>query len=372
MMLATAPSSPPTMSPPASARGDSDAFDAVKGLLILLIVVGHLSPLQYVSGMGWLFPVLYRFHVVSFLLLPFLLGRAKWQTRWLADRAVRYLVPYAMWVVATAIVFDLTVGAGVAPLELVRRTSWGLWTGNALDLKAATGFQLYWFLPALFTVTLLRAVLTRLPGRWLPVAAAVAWALHGTVALWLGGWSCTPLGLAVAVYVLPMGLTAAWLWPYARRVPSWALACVAVALAVTTRAMGLYTNVGVLAVFGWRDFAWMLITDIDAIASFLTVVAVAPLLARVPGLPALGRMSLGIYLCHSLFLQAVLLVGLRAGRQPFGEDAALFAFVGLVTALTGGILSARLMQLKVLQPWLLPRGLTDWTATRRWFAGVRP
>jgi fucose 4-O-acetylase-like acetyltransferase len=370
MILATAPSSKPESSPPAAARGDLDAFDAVKGLLILLIVLGHLTPMQHVPGFGWVFPVLYRFHVVSFLLLPFLLGRAKWQARWLADRAVRYLVPYAIWVSATAVVFGLTVGAGVAPAELVRRTAWGLLTGYALDLKAATGFQLYWFLPALFTVTLLRAVLMKVPQRWLPVVVLAAWTLHGTVALWLGVWSHAPLGLAVAVYVLPMGVTAAWLWPFARRWP-WIVACAAVALAITTRWMGLYTNVGVLGVFGWRNPAQMLITDIDAIASFLAIVAAAPVLGRIPGLPALGRLSLGVYLCHSAFLQSVLLTGLHAGRQPFGQDAAVFAVIGMVVALVGGILSARLMQLNRVQPWVLPRGLSDWTATRRWFAGVR-
>ena len=69
--------------------------NGAKGILIALVVLGHNRVLSAASPE--LFSSLYNFHVGSFLLLPFFAAGKGFGRSWLADRAVRYLVPHLVF-----------------------------------------------------------------------------------------------------------------------------------------------------------------------------------------------------------------------------------------------------------------------------------
>ncbi len=126
-------------------------WDAVKGVLILCVLVGHSALANVVAPA--LKDGLYSFHVQAFLLLPFLYAVRPAGGRNVADVCVRYLIPYSVFVAVFSVLQQVAVRRDVVSwlYELER----GLITGNDVYLKGATGLSLFWFLPAITGVSLL-------------------------------------------------------------------------------------------------------------------------------------------------------------------------------------------------------------------------
>ena len=106
-------------------KGSRDsAIDAAKGILILLIVLGHNHVI--LRNVENLRPFLYNWHVYAFFLVAFILPVRRYDFPALVDRMVRYLVPF------------------VAFLGLTTTLSWGM------EGFADTGDRLVDFLKAVF------------------------------------------------------------------------------------------------------------------------------------------------------------------------------------------------------------------------------
>jgi fucose 4-O-acetylase-like acetyltransferase len=352
--------------------------DAVKGLLITLIALGHDGP-AFVA-LPWLTRFLYGFHVIGFLLLPFLLPAARADRRVLTDRAIRYLVPYAAFVLLSACLYTLISAREVPAATVLSRVAIALYSGSAMHLKRACGLALFWFLPTLFSLTVLRAGLhaaatIRTSGMAKamvtiqPPLLVLALAAHATVALSPEFSTLLPLGLGPALLALPLGLAAGRLWPWARSHP--AVTCVvAAAIAWASVRTGSHVNLGEM---GWGDARQPLqlaLQDAHAVSMFLAIAVAGPWLARVPGLARLGRLSMGVYLGHSFVLQALLIGTTRAGLEPLGRNAAMMALPFLVIAVAGGVVFALVLEREPLRRWILPRGLHDWPLTSH--LAVRP
>lgn len=347
-----------SLQPVPASRPNDPAADAVKGVLILLIALGH-DPAAAVA-LPWLGRFLYGFHVIGFLLLPFLLPAPRAEARALLDRSVRYLAPYASVTLFAIVLNTLLFARDVPARELFERAALGLYTGSSGYLKITSGFALFWFLPTLLSLTLVRAALRGrgTPRAWLVVLVA----LHGTLALVPDFAAVLPLGLAPALVALPLGLAAEKAWPWARTHPL-AMVAIAVAVAVPVLASGISTNLAALAVADVRDPLRLLLQDAHAITMFLAIAACGPHLARVPGLVRLGQLSMGVYLGHSFVLQALMWGSMRLGLDPIGRHAAILALPLLVLSTAGGIACALVLNRQPLRRWILPRGLKEWPPT---------
>jgi fucose 4-O-acetylase-like acetyltransferase len=331
---------------------------------MLLIVLGHNAALValWPKGQIWL----YGFHVQAFLLLPFRGPESPASRARILDLTVRYLVPFAAFYLATAALFQLVLGEG-GPWHVVARDVFvGLVTGSAVTLDRACGFALFWFLPTLWSLTLLRMGVRELWSRSGPAARAFA-ALLVVAPLGLMGLiaepaAYLPMGLGPALYALPLGFAVALLAPAARRAPALTVV-LAVVLAIASRALNHRTNVATLVVATWPEPLAMAAEAAHAVSALLALLVVAPGLVRVPGLVAFGQRSLPVFLTHSLFLQALLLGGRALGFAPLGDDAVAFAVLGTIVAVAGGLVSAWVIERPWLRPWLLPRGVRDWPPT---------
>lgn len=137
----------------------SAEIDAIKGFFIVLVVVGHntlvLAVLPRASE------VLYNFHIFAFLLLPFLLASHPLGRGFAADRAVRYLVPHAAFYGLAAALFAASRLPEVTLAESAGRALAGLALGTPGAIERGCGLRAFWFLPALFTLALLRAAMAR-------------------------------------------------------------------------------------------------------------------------------------------------------------------------------------------------------------------
>ncbi len=340
---------------PAAPRARDVANDATKGMLIALVALGHCAAAQRVWP--WLHAGgLYDFHVLAFLLLPFLRPASACSTRVFADRAVRYLVPFVAFALLSALVWHATLHPSVRwydlPLALIR--------GDVSALAQGVGFTFLWFMPCLLSLTILRSLFaaTRQPVRAILVAALLV--LHGLLA---GCALPLPLNPLPALFALPLGWAVAALAPWQRG--RWLFLAVAIACGAIAGISGDHINVASLSLPDWRAPDRLLLHDVYAIAATLTAVHFGGVLARVPGLAQVGRYSLVIYLSHQFVLK---FIEFWSVRQPWYAESTgkiAVAAVAVPLSLLAGWALARLLDRPQIRPWILPQTLRDWPVTAR-------
>src|SRR6478672_8405589 len=88
------------------------SVDPFKALLILVVVIDHNDVAHA------LFPATFRpltFHVLGFLLLPFLVRQPRLSWMFVLDRFARYWVPYLSIMTVSSLLFWLLYHKGEAP-----------------------------------------------------------------------------------------------------------------------------------------------------------------------------------------------------------------------------------------------------------------
>ncbi len=343
---------------------DRRSLDAVKGVLIVAVVLGHslfADPLS--PGLR---TVVYSFHVQCFLLFSFLFLPGALKVRTIGDIAVRYLVPYAFAVISLSVLHAMTqqISFGTWMLDVSK----ALITGNARDLKDATGFYLYWFLPVLCVVVVLKTVYFHCPGRIrlilvicavvghlflpaIPPSVKQNWRLFGThIALFI-----FPLGLCVHYVATPLltRLPKQWrfLLPCSLGVSLWLLL-----------EQGWQVNLGNLAYASYRNLPALILQDSVAVLAFLSLLLFSGRLGRIPWLSQIGSQSLVIFLLH----QAVIVATLRVLGGWVSQEAspgtrwlaaALSVLCGLLAPFFIGKLIYSRPRAKSI---LFPRSIGDW------------
>ena len=343
----------------------SKAIDAIKGVAILAVVLGHNSVLiaQYRN----LWHVIYAFNIFPFLFLPFLFPARPLTRQYAADRVVRYLVPWAFVYLLCSWLFFLH-SRDLTWTEWLADVGWGLIVGTAPLVKAASGFQIFWFLPCLFALVLLRAACSR----W-PRAGATLVMGAGTFLLVMVGrlpqapLSYVPATAYVALMMCPVGASLAWICRKSRgTVPRCAVAFVFGSLW-----LGLSVWI-YLFPFNAEHSSLTILKPVSffvrlgaMMSSFLFLYAASGVLARMPLLVALGRDSLMVYLTSSLWFQ----VWLRLERVLdwpawYRESFASRVAASVLFSLAAACLASRLLtENESVRRWVMPRFWGEWPPT---------
>jgi fucose 4-O-acetylase-like acetyltransferase len=308
----------------AATAGESLAIDRVKGLLILLIVIGHNSLITTA------FPdfrrMIYMFHVQSFFLLSACLSQGLPGRRKLTDKVLRYYVPFVAFLVIYALFFTLAVRHGKGLRELPLAILRCAVVPTPESLKAVAGVYMLWFLPALITFTLFDTGLRK----WAGVASLAVAALVNVAMGCLIDPSSqqVPWFIHEAAFMLFPAACARLVWN--RFTPTQAFwPATALALASGT----ILFRAG--ASFRWAslDVSALVVQHIFLLSVFFMLRG-APLPDALSRFFAfLGRESFVIYLCHTLVFYA-LLDALRikdTAGWPTGIGA-LVATIGLSLA----------------------------------------
>ncbi|HON91259.1 MAG TPA: hypothetical protein PKZ07_06820 [Sedimentisphaerales bacterium] len=276
---------------------DRKSIDAVKGILILFVVLGH-SVLA--TEFAALKTFIYSFHVYAFLLLPFILSQKVATRENLLNVATRYLVPYV------AVVLLMSI-----PYGLLRGYSGGQWfgfyvrgiaTGNDNYLKATSGQLLFWFLPVVAWINVLLQMYN-----WMGFAGRTVLCLLfivGHLALPAMPWEQKQhypyLGTHIAVYIMPVGLLLRHL-------------CLKMSLAFCKRLRVLWLlgfDLSVLWMFwegsslslahlGCPSYKTALLVVVHALiplSAVLALIGFSQDLSKVPYLARFGQKSMSIYL----------------------------------------------------------------------------
>ena len=133
--------------------------NAIKGLLILLIALGHNSILSFTwngcEAVGAYFHRnwLYQFHVYVFFMLPFIYNEQPYRKGNLRKYAIRMLWPY-IWICLICLAMSLCVLGN--PFNGWANLTWTLISGNITLLGLNIGSQFPWFLMTMFALMLLK------------------------------------------------------------------------------------------------------------------------------------------------------------------------------------------------------------------------
>jgi len=334
-----------------------ESYDALKGLLIILIVIGHNTLLT--SAVPYLDWVLYNFHVGAFLLLPFLFVADDFTWPSIRDKLVRYLWPYLIFVIGTFLIHYNMYWAGniSSPVITLKVITNALIFSNALSLKAATGFALFWFLPALTSLLIIRSFVCSLQTKFALVAMVILMA-----ALWLVFYSdirvdFLPFGIVIALYMLPVGMAAGIL--------AGILLMNRHQFTILLLSIGVFVFLQVISITGdtrinvgsnqfQQHESWdiILLHVSLQITGFVMCLLLSRYLTKIPFLQLVGKHSLLIYLTHSLIYQALIRVFPKIGIQfdDFVQGAIIFAITLAIATMVSLFVYYRAWLRNLIQP----------------------
>ena len=320
---------------PAPEAHRHESLDALRGLLMVAVIIGHFPTSG--GGLNPFGPLpqwLYFFHIPLFLALSCLFVRP-FTLRQQGLRARQILVPYLFWCVLLHPLASLG-----HPVSFLRDAAMGNWA----HLQSVL-----WFLPALFTTNLLLALWRRARaggGRSQILVDLGVGVLAGGVivnASRLATWhDRIPFGLDVALFLLPFlwGIVQLWarrnLWAKAG---AWLVPAALLALPLGGFAVAACEQVKTHSAFARKvDFAQFSVpvTWPGYLGMFLMAASLLVLASRLPWqrrLATLGRNSMPIYLLHYPLLHA-----LTRTIGVAGETRGWLLLYGLaVTALVLGL-----------------------------------
>lgn len=129
-----------------------DQSNLIKGILIVLIVLGHNSILMNLNEeWAWFKSWLYSFHVRSFLFLPFLYDLGGINFLKIKKNARRLLLPYTIFFLLLYSIQAISTPP-VNPFTTVAAYV----TGSNYLLRQVTGLTYIWFLPTMFTLLIFK------------------------------------------------------------------------------------------------------------------------------------------------------------------------------------------------------------------------
>lgn len=319
--------------------------NAIKGVLILSIVVGHSLFLKSTQIGGSFVAFLYFWHVQGFFLLLSRREQSRRGTKDL-DMLVRYIIPYLLVAGGIGALRAIASGQPHAFAEMLM----GLFMGNSSYLDDYSG-AVYWFVPTFLFVLMAWRILAPHADRPVAAAAIVGAGLLSTFVP-ADILKQLPLGLGLVPYILAMMAIHRLFSKWIDAGPDRTRALLALFLGATAIVWYLIWN-GSTVNLGFFRFGR------DPVAIFMGLIypvlifeaiAWATRVVRMPDwLRALGAASFGIFLFHQPILFSLTMFGRSLGYEtPAGMAVSLAAIV-----------------VTVIGSYILDRGLRSYAPTKR-------
>lgn len=306
--------------------------NAIKGLLIILVVFGHNSILCsswdgcVIIDRLFYWRWLYTFHVYCFFILPFVYNQLPYRKGNLDKYALRLLYPY-IWSCLGCLLINLFVldTPFNGWLNLLKTMFWG----SEKLLEENIGLIFPWFLPAMFSLLLLKDVYYSVGLFWKSVLWGIGLMLWVVVLVsdvkfsTLGTY--VPLALVPAFRLLPVCLVALWLVKH-----------------INNNSMVIRSVI--IVIFGVLTLLyWLVLTNdihsgrmafyfVMPVSVFLIIYLFRDYLAKSHLLIALGKMSIQIYLYHVILFNALLLIVKRFHCPPSFIDGIVLFFITLIVS----------------------------------------
>ena len=342
----------------------SEKIDAAKGMLILLLLLGHASnfwtPEPYPT-----FSIKF-FHVACFLLLPFIYDTKPLNLNFLRNRLVRYYIPFCAATLTYGILYSFAISHEFSLLTITK----ALLIGNAPQLDNATGLRALWFMPALITIIALSALLIgrlRIP---LITLVPLTFLVHISVGLIPEPLKFQiPFGLISALYLFGLGLIIRIIYTHINhalleKTAPLAL-IIAIAAIIVTSTTGSIIKFPVIHLPDLTNPSAILLHDIIILGMFIALIS-NKYLQRSNTLQWIGQNSLTIYLSHLLFLGGTMIAFKPLINASKITPASTLTVAAIFTiTLSGSILCTRIINAcPNLKSWIMPKDWKTWPLSR--------
>ncbi len=342
---------------------DYDIVEAAKGILILLVILGHasnfLSPEPFAT-----FSIKY-FHVACFLLLPFIYDIKIFNMDFIKTAFVRYYIPFIFFLFGYAALYFIYAQPDV--------DSWltGLWQamifGNAPMLDASTGLRALWFMPVFIALISMIALFMGRIKTPIWALLIISFIVHITIGLVEEPAKYLfPLGLANALYLLFIGIAIR-------------LFCTLKSKDYLTRnshvfllmfIMGIFLSYHfntlikfpVIALPDYTNFQSIIIHDLIIISAFLFLIT-TKLFRNFSFLKWCGKNSLSLYFTHLAFLALANTVALKLFDPTILSLKTISIVAGIfLFSLIGGVICCFIInKTPFLKNTIMPRSWNEWT-----------
>ena len=283
-----------------------------KGMLILLIVFGHIS--QIFEDYASLHSALYSFHVISFLLLPFLFNKDLLNSKNLKKSLKRIYIPYTIFFILALLAYSI-LEHQFNPLSALR--AWVI--GSSHFLQTDIGLRVLWFFPSLLSSIVLIMIFNTLSKNNRVIYLGVMFLLHLVIPLIPESYLFYfPLSSYVSIYLFIIGISVQYIYKNFNytQYPTWIYAL----LFILTLYLGFEFNYFVTdskfslasAIFpniidNTFDF---ILQDIIMVLSFFTLILWS---RQIKFFETFGKYSLAIFTIHPFVIQALNIVHNWAG-----------------------------------------------------------
>lgn len=305
------------------------------------------------------------FHVLGFFLLAFSFGEKPWSGRFIADRLVRYLVPFWWALAAASVAFGLFFRRDVNLVEGFIDFLLAALFGSADLVKASSGLLMLWFLPCLFGLICLMAFYDSLDNhRVRHVGFGFALAAHVLLPVLVQPWmQWFPFGLIVAVDVFVLGLI--WRQLLQTRLPDYVgpmaliLCIVCYGTLVFSR---VHIEIGTLEIRALSNPWILLLHDLTVFSAMVSMIWVAENVTLTCWLAGVGKNSLLVYLLHPIFY--VILSKIWVSPVQTALSSMMLGFHAFITTVIAVCLAYGVSRVvsgvPFLSAWITPKSWQHW------------
>ncbi len=276
-----------------------DKTNQMKGLLILLIIYGHIKGLTSFEQQN----LLYVFHVTSFLILPFLFNNDKLSFSNITKVIKRYLIPFTIFFILTAILYSLVFTKRFELTSII----YAYFIATSNQLRETNGMSAYWFFPALIILLLTIMAYNSLHKKYKKYFLILIFFSH----LFIGAFTLpnttilqkAPMSFYITLYISILGFLIKYIIYKVHITTNKFLVICFIFLISSFLFYGFRFN---LASPWFPDIInnpyQFILVDIIIVSGFLSILFLSQ---KMVFLNKIGYYSLGIYLIHPLIIQLI-------------------------------------------------------------------
>lgn len=310
-----------------------DESAAIKGLVIILIVLGHCKGIveNPINNDIWL----YSFHVQIFFILPWIYPfKEKTMKDLFITSVIRLLIPYVIFYTLSFILFN-----AVMPIEGERHSYFSaFFSASPKTIQNTVGIVAIWFLPVFFVYTILIYFIRKHSKYALVILAIVI------VAYILNSY--TSLTKDTELFI--------WLKYLTTCISCSIMTCYALSIrrpVILTLAIFVF-SVSTIVIYIEPTFFKVHLRFLTIISAFIIIYHYRTLLSRSKALKEFGKYSLSIYLLHIYFVK---LCESKWGKESIGWGIVTF-FIALMAAY---LFSVVIYKIKFIRKLIFPNSIED-------------